>query len=316
MASRRAPSEHHQRQQSFYAVLTAAMKDMAEHGFDSPERLERWMRALKDAARASLVPEAVLERNLREMLLRTYVRKTKEPAILNRFPALEPWTLERIKPKLRAELDRRILASAALIRLNRDASIERTLQRFAGWATAIPIGGARLPSVADDAKVVRKGISSLPFIERRVVIDQGHKLAQSIDEIIAADSGAIGAVWQHVKEIGYDARPWHRARDGEFFVVRDNWAMKKGWMKLAGHTYIDAIVDAKGRPDGPSIPVYCRCTWRTWAMGLDDLAEMAPECLTEAGRAAIKRADLALGGGFMTHPTAKWPVVTSTKPNW
>jgi hypothetical protein len=196
-----------------------------------------------------------------------------------------------VKPELRAELDRRILASADLIRLNREVSIERTLQRFAGWSTSIPAGGAPVSQGKEAKKTVLKGISSLPFEERRVVIDQSHKLVNSLDEIIAQDGGAIAAVWQHVKEIGYDQRPWHRARDGKVFVFRDNWALKQGLVKLAGLTYTDAIVDAKGRPDGPSTPVYCRCTWGDILYSLDDIAEVAPEMLTAKGKAALAQVD-------------------------
>lgn len=270
------------------------MADMLKHGYDSQYRLDDWISRLKTAARESLVPEAVLERNLKELLLRTYERTTNSKKLLQRHSGIPPWTLEQIKPKLRGELDRRILASANLITLNREASIQRTLQRFAGWATAIPTGGAPQATRAEQAKTIRKGIASLPFEERRVVIDQGHKLVNSIDEILAQDGGAIAAVWMHVKEIGYDERPWHRKRDGEVFVFRGNWALEQGLVKLAGHTYVDAIVDAKGRPDGPSVPVYCRCTWGDVLYTLDDIAEVAPEMLTEKGKAAIAKADRVL----------------------
>jgi len=59
---------------------------------------------------------------------------------------------------------------------------------------------------------------------------------------VATDGGAIAAVWRHVREGGgYQARPEHEARNGKIFVVRDNWALLKGLMKLAGAQYTDQI---------------------------------------------------------------------------
>ena len=238
----------------FYRILTAAIEDLTDHGFDSQVRLEEWLERLRRAAAASLVPEHVLERNLKDVLERVYRRTVEGLKLIQMHPAVSRYTLERVKPKLRAELDRRIMASANLIRLNRQASIERTLQRFAGWATSIPIGGTEVTKKREEQRRIRRGIAGLSFEERRVTIDQGHKLVAAINDIVAQDGGAIALTWRHVNEgpPAYDARPNHVARDGHIFVLRDNWAMQKGLMKLAGRKYYDQVTAVGEEP-------FCRC---------------------------------------------------------
>jgi hypothetical protein len=263
----------------FYQVVSEAINDLIEHGFDSQERLDEWLRRLEMAAHALLVPRSVLENALRDGLQRVFARTTTTANLLKVHQGISQYTLEMIKPKLRAELDRRILASASLIKLNREASVQRTLQRFAGWATSIPIGGTDVAQRQEVKETVRRGIAALPFEERRVVIDQGHKLSAAINEIVSRDGGAIAGRWRHVMEGGgYQARPEHVARNNHIYVLRDNWAMQQGLMKLAGRQYYDEIT-AAGQE------VYCRCTV-VWMHALRDLP---PEMLTTKGRDELAR---------------------------
>lgn len=264
----------------FNATLTAAVNDLIERGFDSQARVDEWVRKLEIAARATLVPEITLERSLRDMLTRVYQRAVDGDRLLERHEGISEFTLASIKPKLRNELDRRILASASLIKLNRQASIQRTLQRFQAWATSIPIGGTDVANRAEVKDTVKRGISALPFEERRVIIDQGHKLASTINEIVAVDGGAIAGVWDHVMEGGgYQARPDHEKRNGHLFVVRDNWALRKGFMKLAGRKYTDQI-------EAPGELVYCRCAY----IYLYNLRDLPTEMITQKGREALTEA--------------------------
>lgn len=268
------------RSPAFFEVLTAAVNDFLEHGFDSEERLNHWVRELQRTAEGVLVSEAVLVQTLRNSLTQTFRRATSTGRLMKVHPGVSAFTLERIKPTLRAELDRRILSSASLIKLNREASIQRTLQRFAGWATSIPIGGTEVSQRAEVKDSVRRGIAGLPFEERRVVIDQGHKLVSAINDIVATDGGAIAAIWRHVNEGGgYQARPEHVKRDTHIFVVRDNWALKDGLMKLAGSKYTDEVT-------APGEEVFCRC-WYEYVYNLRDLPE---KMWTAKGREELKRA--------------------------
>lgn len=270
----------------FYEVLTAAIADLLEHGFDSQYRVNDWIRRLEAAARAALVPPEVIERALKDTLMRVYQRTVDGGKLAKMHADLSAFTLAKIKPKLRDELDRRILASASLIKLNREASIQRTLQRFAGWATSIPIGGTEAEKRSEAAKQVRRGISGLPFEERRVVIDQGHKLVSAINDIVARDGGAIAAVWHsHWREAGYDYREEHKQRDRHLYVVRNNWALEGGLMKLAGAKYSDEISE-------PGYEVYCRCYYQ-FVYNLRDLPVIM---LTNRGKAALAQAREQLAG--------------------
>lgn len=265
---------------TFYEVLSAAINDLMEHGFDSQARLDRWMRALAQAAGTSLISEEVLKRTLRDTLHRTFKRSTSMSALMKVHPGVGQFTLEQIKPHLRAELDRRILASASLIRLNRDASIAKTLQRFAGWATSIPAGGTEIESRQEVKKEIRRGIAGLSYEERRVTIDQSHKLVAAINEIVATDGGAIAGTWRHVKRgpPSYDSRPEHVAREGHVFLIRDSWAHQKGFVKPK-YGYTDEI-------EAPAQLLYCSCSWE-FKFALRDLP---PDMLTARGKAALLEA--------------------------
>ena len=181
----------------FYAVLTAAIDDLVTYGFDSIERVERWSEALRAAAERSMISPVTMEQMLRESMAAIYRRMVEQGGIVKYNPGIDRFTLERGKPSLRAELDRRIMASANLIRLNRKQAIDKTLQRFQGWSTSIPKGGTDVASRRETKDAVRKSLASLPFEERRVLIDQGHKLTASLNDILATDGGAIAGRWQH-----------------------------------------------------------------------------------------------------------------------
>lgn len=254
------------RKQHFLEVLSAAIDDFQRVGFDSQERIDHWLSRIEQAARESLISPQVLERQLRQTLGQVFKRTVESGFLLKHHPGISEYTLAAIKPKLRAELDRRIMASANLIRLNRKASIDRTLQRFSGWATSIPIGGTRVAHRKEIKNTVKRGIAGLPFEERRVIVDQGHKLVSAVSDIVAVDGGSIAAIWRHVMEGGgYQARIEHEHRNGKIFVIRGNWALQKGFMRLAGHQYTDEI-------EAPGELVFCRC-WYEYLYNLRDLPE-------------------------------------------
>jgi len=266
------------RLRSFQDVLAAAIDDILANGFDSQERIDRWSRALRAAAEGSMISSASLEDLLREGLAATYRRMVDQGEILKRAPGVERYTLEQIKPKLRAELDRRIAASANLIKLNRAEAVEQTLRRFQGWSTSIPPGGVSGEKKRAVKKTVRKSLAGLPFEERRVLIDQGHKLVASISEITATDGGAIAGVWRsNWRQPGYDYRDKHKDRDERIYLVRGSWAEQAGLVKpRRGWGYTDDIT-------APAQEPFCRCYYR-WLFNLRDLPE---DMLTTKGKQTL-----------------------------
>ena len=233
----------------FTDTLKQAIADILGHGYDSPDRVTRWLEQLRKTAQASLVPQSELQHRLTSALDKLFRRYVGGPAYRRRHQGLSAFTLKQIEPKLRLELDRRILASAELIKLNREASIRRTLHRFEGWATSIPKGGTRAETQTEVAPALKKAFASLPFEERRVVVDQGHKLLSAVNAITAEAGEALAAVWHsHWRESGYDFRPRHKQFDGRVFALRNNWAMREGLMKTGGHFYTDQIEQPAQEP--------------------------------------------------------------------
>lgn len=272
-------------QPTFYTLLSQAVSEFSTHGFDSQKRLDDWLCIIERAARAILIPERQLREQLHDLLTRTFRRETSDRVLLTAHSGIDRFTLAAIKPKLRRELDRRILASASLIKLNREASIQRTLQRFAGWVTSVPIGGSNDPQQRKVAARIRKATSNLPYEERRVVVDQGHKLISAIDDIVARDGGAIAAEWAHVEEAGeaYDPRPQHVARNKKIYVLRKGWAYRQGLIKAMGNQFTDSITQ-------PGEEINCRCRYRY----IYNLRDLPAAMITKKGQAELYRVRSAI----------------------
>lgn len=261
----------------FNEVLAAAVNDMVENGFDSIERVERWSAALRAAAIESATPIDKMEQMLNDGLASIYRSMIDNGAIEKANPSIRRFTIEMLKPKLRAALDRRIMASANLIKLNRAQSIDKTLQRFQGWATSIPPGGTAEPERAATKANVRKSLAQLPFEERRVLIDQGHKLRASLSEIIATDGGAIAMRWHsHWRQPGYNYREDHKERDALVYLLRESWARTAGLVKPGEAGFYEDVTKVGEE-------IFCRC-WATWLYSLRD---MPRDMLTTKGAAAL-----------------------------
>lgn len=239
---------------TFYETITAAINDILEHGFDSQERLDRWLEEIRRAAVRAMMPEDQLSKILGQTFETIYTKLVERGGTVQVNPGVSLFTLNQIKPKLRDELDRRIMASVNLIKRNREEMVEKTLQRFQGWATSIPIGGSDAQSRPKTKASVGKALKQLPFEERRVLIDQGHKLTSTINDIVAQDGGAIAAVWHsNWRQRNYNYRKDHKERDGQVYLIRGSWAHKAGLVKPGEAGYYDQITK-------PAEEVFCRCS--------------------------------------------------------
>lgn len=262
---------------TFFEVITEAIRDIEENGFDSVERLQTWIERIRRAALESMTPQNVLEESLNSTLRGVYKRLIDDGQILKMHPGISRFTVEKLKPKLRTELDRRVAISKGLIKLNRDKMLEQTTQRFAGWASSVPVGGSRAVEVKEVKQNVRKALAQLPFEERRVMIDQGTKFVSALNEIVATNGGAIAARWHSQwRRKGYDFRTDHKARDQHVYAIRGNWALEKGLMKAGKDGYYDEITK-------PGEEVYCSCS----AVYLYAIRELPDEMITNKGRDAL-----------------------------
>jgi hypothetical protein len=264
---------------SFYQTIQAAISDIEEHGYDSAARIDGWLQRIEQAAKDSSTPPHVAFEAMNRTMHGIYSRMVDGGGYTQVHKGISRFTVDRLKPKLRAELDRRLMANANLIKLNRDQMIDQTRRRFMGWATSVPAGGSRSVDKMGVKADLKKAFSTLPYEERRVLIDQGHKLASELNNIIAVDGGAIAGEWHsHWRQPGYNYDPAHKRLDGKIFVVRANWAIEKGLM-TKGDGYIDDNERPAERP-------FCRCQYRY----IYNLRDLPDALLTEKGRKALSSA--------------------------
>lgn len=264
---------------TLFEVVTAAVNDLSENGYTTPQQLIYWIARIRKAAEESLIPAHELADLLNRTLGATYKRMVDNGSILTQHPGVSRFTLEKVRPQLRAELNRRIMASADLIKLNREAAIEKTVQRFSGWASSIPTGGSDVVAKNAVKAQVRKSMTQLPFEERRVLIDQGHKFTANLSDIIATDGGALAGCWHsNFRQPGYNYRKDHKERDGRYWCVPGNWALNAGLMKKGPNGYTSDITMPAEEP-------FCRCKYR-YVYTLRGLPE---EMLTAKGKAELQR---------------------------
>lgn len=263
---------------TFYEVLTAAINDFMENGFDSKKRLDYWLEKIKDAANKAMKTDAEMEAEMQKALHTAFTRLVTKGGLVNKD--VNRFTIDRLKPKLRSELDRRILASANLIKYNREQNITNVLRRFEGWATSIPVGGSKAVDKRKEKQLIKKSLGKMPFEQRRIVIDQTHKLVANIKDIVASDAGAIAARWHsHWKQPNYNYRKDHKERDEKIYVIKNGWAYQKGYI-TAPNGYTDDITQ-------PGEEIFCRCNY-VYLYNLRQVKDL----LTKKGELALQSAKL------------------------
>lgn len=264
------------RNKSLYEVLTEAVNHYVKKGWDSERSLLEWSRKLRVAAtRESPSPDVA-----RKHLTAIYSRLVIDGGALKDQPPEGPTrvTLQKLKPELRDELDRRIFASANLIRLNREQAVEKTLQRFQGWVTSIPPDGVSEIDKNAKKQEFKKSVAEMDFISRRVAIDQGHKLASNVKYLLSVQSGAIAFRWHsNWRRPGYKYRPDHKERDDLIYLIRGSWADEKGLLKPV-NGYYDEITAAGEE-------VYCSCQ----VFPIYAPQKLPIEFLTEKGKREFNR---------------------------
>lgn len=273
-------------QPTLFEVVTQAINDVSAHGFDSAERIAYWQQRIKMAAERQMMPPQDVAELLKGSLEATYKRLIDQYGVLKQHPGVSRFTVDKLRPQLRGELQRRIMASADLIKLNREQAMAKTLQRFSGWALSIPAGGSDVVDKRDEKAHVRKAITQLPYEARRVAIDQGHKLAASINETIARGSGAIAVEWHsRWKQPGYDFREDHKERDKLIYLLRNSWAYEQGLVKPGDAGFYEDVTAV-----GEEISCRCSGQWFTSLRALpQDMITAKGKAEQERVRAEIKR---------------------------
>ncbi len=258
---------------SFYSLLSEGINYLSENGYDDVDAFDEWVSRIRIAARAKLPKNG--DDLAKRSLIATFNRTVKSAP--KRHPKVSAFTIKRIEPSLRDELDKRIRASAELIRLNREDAINTTLKRFSGWGTSVPPGGSQGVDKREVKANISKPLREQVLIERRVAIDQGHKLSSNVDAVIAEQAGAIAAKWRsHWRQSGYDYREDHKDRDKLVYAMRKSWASD---LINKGAGYVDEMTM-------PAEEVYCRCYY----VYLYSLRELPISMLTKKGLIALNGA--------------------------
>lgn len=262
---------------TFPEIVREAVEDVVEHGFDKPERMDKWLEKIRKAAANALPSEKQMDKWLRDALIATYKRLVDGGEITRLHPGVSKFRIKELTPKMQDELRKRIMASANLIKLNRKRSIDATLQRFAGWMSSVPAGGTDQANKKKTKEDIKKALNALPFEERRVLIDQGHKLTGAINEVIANNTGAIAGIWHsHWRQPGYDYREDHKERDDHVYLIRGSWADDKGYVKPGEMGFYGDTTKVNEEP-------FCRC-YMQWIYNPRDLPK---DMLTAKGKAAL-----------------------------
>jgi hypothetical protein len=262
----------------FRPLLMQALKEFATKGYTSDAAMQDWLRRLHYALQFELPADDWTRKQLTHALSTVYKRELAYGAISKLVPGVTRYTLDRIQPSLRAELDRRIFAGVDLIKINKRAATEKTLQRFSGWTSSVPRGGSATTNLRDVAKEIAKPVVQVRYEARRVAIDQGHKLSAAVAHVVAEQNGAIAAIWHDRGEhdLSYDARPRHLARSGKLFLVRDSWAISEGLVKRGAIDYTDEI-------EQPAELPFCSCYYSY----VTSPRKLPEQLLTEKGRLSI-----------------------------
>lgn len=272
---------------NFYRVLSDAIDDLLKYGYDSEERVAYWQGKLQEAAEAIHYRGRRADDLVRQSMYALYTRMVDKRGILRRHKGLSRWGIDRVRPALRSELDRRIVAALGLIKLNKEEAAASMARRFVGWATSIPIGGISGPQKAEAKSIIKKSLSSLPFETRRVNIDQGHKLVSSINDIVAVGNGAIACTWHsHYRQLGYKYRIDHKNRDGNVYLIRGSSAQLEGLVKPGKAGYYDDVTAAGEE-------VNCRC----WVSYIYNIGSLPDDMLTAKGRDKLRGVRAAMGRG-------------------
>lgn len=258
------------RQKTLSEVLNEAINHYVNKGWQTEGSLLYWTKRLRRAAERQTNDKDLARKHLESI----YRKLVVDGGAIRKMPFDGPKALTKknIKAELRDELDKRIFASANLIKLNRQQAIDRTLQRFQGWVSSLPPDGSDITNKREQATAIKKDLQQLDFERRRVAIDQGHKLSNAVTTLVAMQGNPIAFRWySNWRRPGYKYRKDHKDRDEKYYIVRGSWADTRGFLKPV-NGYSDDITQ-------PAEEVYCSCHWSP----VYSLKRIPPEYLTEKG---------------------------------
>jgi hypothetical protein len=218
-----------------------------------------------------------IEQNFSYQIKKTFESEVSNKKLLKRH-SVAPYIIAAVLYKLQDERDNRIMTATTLAKINKEKAKETVMQRFAGWASSIPVlpqNRAKVNKVKLVRELIKPIAKDLNKQDKLLANDQSRKMLSNIDSIIANEAGAIGYYWHSLFRVpGYKYRIEHKHLDldGKFIILKDNWALKNGLMKKDGQLYQDQIEQPGELPN-------CRCS----AIYVYKLDEIPLNCLTNKG---------------------------------
>lgn len=195
---------------------------------------------------------------------------------------LKGWRLEKIKPALRKEYKKSLLANILLITTQNESMMSLLRSRFTDW-----ILKSSRDQNADSLKKALDITQATAKVNKRVnmiIKDQTRKSLNTYDEVVAKEYEAIGFIWNTRRDKKVVGNPTglypgngnekhrnHYERQGKFYFYKDTWAIKKGLINTKAKNFKWAEFE-----DGmPGIPINCRC----FAYNIYDIEDVPKEFL-------------------------------------
>ncbi len=281
-------------------LLSFAEKMLKENRFDkaTASQLEKMIKEFRTASKDKL--KTFMKRvapNVRYIIKKEY-NKFVKGGYAKTNPTLASYRLNDLKPKFRKELDDAVKNSLSMIKTQNEQTTLKLEQRFRNWMIVPTKEMRSAQGIAERITKKNEAARSADKHIKFVVKDQYRKMIGSMDEITAKENQAIGLVWMTRKDNRVVGKPGglypvvkqpqvhgdHYDREGVFYLLRDTWAIKKGFVvPRDGVIYLDALPDGR-----PSEPIGCRCLGSN-IYSLDKIPNKYRGCLTKKGLDFIKK---------------------------
>ncbi len=279
------------------ADVTTRLKRAAEHSFKPLETVASDLRSyysslyrrvmIKNKEQFQASAPIRITKKAADQIIKKYEKQPnflRLPVPVKQAPLnVGRYTRANLTIEAQEELQKKIISSIELIKLNREVAVAKTMQRLAGWVSSVPPEGTEIKA-NKEALEITKALKQLPHQERRVIIDQGHKLVSSLEDVVSRGSGAIAAMWHsHVHQAGYNYRHSHAEMDEKVYIIKDAWADKEGMVKaLHGYTTDHEM---------PAELINCRCYYSY----LFNLKDLPLDMLTKKAQTLLSQKEYANG---------------------
>lgn len=195
-----------------------------------------------------------------------------------------------LREEFKKEMEKKITVSFNLIKNADDELKQRLASRFLNWLTIdspeVRGSGASKTSLLNFLDFAKENGIARDRAEF-IINDQKRKMIAEFDMIIARENGAIGGFWitRKDKRVVGDpngdypnptpAHGDHYDREGKFFIYKESWAYKKGYVK--GEIYEDL------EDGGVGVAIGCRCRMQN----IYDLRDIPTANLTKKGKEIV-----------------------------